>query len=234
MTLCDPSLYLDFTWKVGDDQCGSDHFPVYLQSNGPPPIDRVQRWKLNKADWETFRAECMIELDVDRFPDDGDQMEHFTKLLHDIAEKTIPKTSPNPKRFNKPWFNDDCKDAVKARKKSIRTINTNATPDNLNTHKKLRAKARRTIKASKRKSWKSFVSKLNSRSKIKTTWDMIRKIMVKVKSHAMNHLNKDGKNVTSVPDIANTLADAFSRNSSSEHYSEEFLKVKAETGANTT
>ncbi len=102
LTLCDPSLYLDFSWKVGDDLCGSDHFPVFLQRNGPPSVDRVQRWKLNKADWETFRAECMIELDVDRFPDDEDQMEHFTKLLHDIAKKTIPKTSANPKRFNKP------------------------------------------------------------------------------------------------------------------------------------
>ncbi len=84
-----------------------------------------------------------------------------------MSEKTIPKTSANPKRFNKPWFDEDCKEAIKARKKSLRKINSRATPENLNQHKILRAKARRTIKASKRKTWKSFVSKLNSRSKIK-------------------------------------------------------------------
>ncbi len=64
--------------------------------------------------------------------------------------------------------------------------------------------------------------------KDKTTWDMIRKINGKGKSNSVNHLNKGNEKVTSVPDIANTLADAFSRNSSSDHYSEEFLKVKTE------
>ncbi len=80
LTLCSPSLYLDFNWEVGDDLCGSDHFPVFLQSKGPPSIDRIQRWKLHKADWAAFSERCMIELDVDRFPDNEDPMEHFTTL----------------------------------------------------------------------------------------------------------------------------------------------------------
>ena len=27
LTLCSPSLFLDFSWKVGHDTCGSDQFP---------------------------------------------------------------------------------------------------------------------------------------------------------------------------------------------------------------
>ncbi len=228
LTLCHPSLYLDFTWKVGDDLCGSDHFPIFLQSNGPPSTDRVQRWKLHKADWDTFRDMCMIELDFDRFRDAEDPLEHYISLLHDIAEKTIPKTSAKPKRVNKPWFDEECKEAMTARKRSIRQINNQATPENLNAHRIFRAKARRTIKASKRRTWRSFVSKLNSRSKMKTTWDMIRKINGKGKHTSINHLNKAGHQVSSKADIANTLADTFSKNSSSNNYSEEFLKVKSE------
>ncbi|KAL5008959.1 hypothetical protein ScPMuIL_014540, partial [Solemya velum] len=60
----------------------------------------------------------------------------------------------------------------------------------------------------------------------KKTWDMVRKIQGKSKSNHVHHLNSDGKLITSVPDIANTLADAFSHNSSAEHCSKEFLRVK--------
>jgi hypothetical protein len=32
LTVTDPSLHLDFSWKVHDDLCGSDHFPIVLES----------------------------------------------------------------------------------------------------------------------------------------------------------------------------------------------------------
>ena len=28
LILCSPSIFLDFSWKVGPDPCGSDHFPI--------------------------------------------------------------------------------------------------------------------------------------------------------------------------------------------------------------
>ena len=33
LSLCHPSIYLDFTWDVGDDLCGSDHFPIFFTSS---------------------------------------------------------------------------------------------------------------------------------------------------------------------------------------------------------
>ena len=50
---------------------------------------------------------------------------------------------------------------------------------NLENYHVFRAKARRTIRDSKRKSWKQYVSKLNSRTSIKKVWDMVRKIQGK-------------------------------------------------------
>ena len=38
LTLCSPSLYLDFSWRVGPDPCGSDHFPIILENGGPPSL----------------------------------------------------------------------------------------------------------------------------------------------------------------------------------------------------
>ena len=33
LSICGPSLVLDYEWNIHDDLCGSDHFPVILTSN---------------------------------------------------------------------------------------------------------------------------------------------------------------------------------------------------------
>ena len=226
LSLCDPSLFLDFTWEVGDDLCGSDHFPIFLKYNGPNLNEKVQRWKLHKADWNTFQELCATELQTHLFEDVDDPISQFSSTLHNIAEQCIPKTSANPKRFNKPWYNDECKEAIRERKKALRDFNVRPTTANLSNFKIFRAKARRTIRQSKKTTWRKYVSKLNSRSTVKTTWDMIRKINGKGKSSKVHHLKTHDGDKTSVQDISNALADAFSKNSSSEQCSEKFRRIK--------
>ena len=126
---------------------------------------------------------------------------------------------------NKPWFNDDCKNAIAERKSILRQFNLRPTQENLSKFKIARAKARRTIKQSKRASWRQYVSRLNSRSSVKKTWDMIRKINGKNSSLHIGHLNV-GDDVTSKADIAHVLADTFKEKSSSSNYSTSFQKLK--------
>ncbi|MCU7801126.1 MAG: hypothetical protein KZQ70_13560, partial [gamma proteobacterium symbiont of Lucinoma myriamae] len=158
----------------------------------------------------------------------NDPIESFTSILHAIAEESIPKTSTKPKKTRKPWFNDECKVAVKERKGALKQFNNRPTQDNLNNFRIFRAKARRTIKESKRKSWKQYVSKLNSRSSIKKVWNMVRKIQGKGKSSSLGHLNVGNSKITSKKDISNILADTISKNSSSTNYSNTFKKTKNE------
>ena len=33
LSICGPSLVLDYEWNIHDDLCGSDHFPVIQTSN---------------------------------------------------------------------------------------------------------------------------------------------------------------------------------------------------------
>ena len=65
---------------------------------------------------------------------------------------------------------------------------------------------------------------------IKKVWDMVRKIQGKGKSALNNHLKKNNDNITSKKDIANTLADSFSKNSSSENYTSKFPNIKNQQG----
>ena len=70
------------------------------------------------------------------------------------------------------------------------------TSDNLNHYRIFRAKARQTIKSTKRKSWRTYVSNLNNKTPIKKVWDMVRKISGKSKSASYHHLNTNFNNAT--------------------------------------
>ena len=85
----------------------------------------------------------------------------------------------------------------------------------MNDVKVFRAKARRTIKLSKRRSWRSYVSKINHKTPIKKAWDMIRKISGKSKSPSYTRLVGTENKATSKTDIADTLRETFCYNSSS-------------------
>ena len=57
---------------------------------------------------------------------------------------------------------------------------------------------------------------------------MIRKINGKGKTLNVGHLNKPNRNIASTKeDISNTLAETFSKNSSSSNYDERFQTIKS-------
>ena len=204
----------------------SDHFPIVIESIPTQEEDHNAKWKLNKANWDLFHTLCDESLTTASLSDSTDCIADFTSSLIDISEKCIPKTSTNPKKSN-PWYNDDCKEAIKQRKDTLSRFCKFPTKDNLNTYRVFRAKAHRTIKSSKRKSWRTYVSNLNYKTPIKKVWDMVRKICGKSKAASHQHLNSNFNGgaetkATTKKDIADTLGDAFSKNSSNSNYPKEF------------
>ena len=227
LTIYSPGIFPGFNWKVCDDLHRSDHFPIQVSEVGLSVQQRPERWKLLKANWDLFRIHCEQTIYPSAFEDCENPAELFTSLLYSAAEKSIPRTSTNPKHPNKHWFNDDCRKAIKERKSVLRQFNLRPTQDNLSKFKIARAKARRTIKRSKRASWRQYVSRLNSRSSVKKTWDMIRKINGKTSSLNVGHLNVSDDVATSKTDIADVLADSFAEKSSSSNYSASFQKFQS-------
>ena len=189
-------------------------------------MNAQRKWKLSKANWERFQVLCEQTITRDKFQDCEDPAKLFTSLLIDAAKQSVPQTSTKPKKPPKSWFTDECKQAINARKEALRRFNLRPTSDNLSQFRISRAKARLTIKNSKRKSWRQYVSKLNSRTSSKKVWDMIRKINSKCSS-PINHLNVNNKELDTPRDIADALASTFTKKSSSENYSEQFQRNKA-------
>ena len=78
LSLCHPSLFLDFDWSVYADQCGSDHFPVIIESVSNSTNDHNTKWKLNKANWELYYSLCEEGLKIDKFDNSLDPLDDFT------------------------------------------------------------------------------------------------------------------------------------------------------------
>ena len=97
----------------------------------------------------------------------------FTKIILENSNKAIPKTSTNPKKISKPWFNENCKEAIKKRKNAEKQFSLSPSQNNLDNFRILKAKARRTMKQSRRESRKNFLSKLNSQTPMNKVWNAI-------------------------------------------------------------
>ena len=66
------------------------------------------------------------------------------------------------------------------------------------------------------------MSRLNSRTTLKSTWDMVRRISGKYKANTVSHLKYKNNYITDVKYVCNTLAERFAFNSSSDNYSHRF------------
>ena len=101
-------------------------------------------------------------------------------------------------------------------------VKTNITTNNLNNFRIARAKGRRACRKNKRASWQQYASRLNSRTTVKSTWDMVRRISDKYKANTVSHHKSNNNGITDVKEICNTLAEQFGFNSSSDNYSHTF------------
>jgi len=174
-------------------------------------------WKLCKADWVSFADRASEQLGSGN---PNISIDEFTEKLISTASDTILKSTHSGPKHNKVWFNDLCKDAIKKRKKTLRKIKSCPTSENIDRYKIIRANTRKTIKSTQRQSWQNFVSSINSRTSLKKVWNMINKTAGKRSSAEVKQLQTDDKEITSVTDIADTLAEIFSEIFSTSHYSE--------------
>ena len=154
-----------------------------------------------------FKLKCSLDINRHSFTDSTEKFPAFLNKLNYIATKCVPKSMGQSTGSFKPWFNSECKKAVKACQNVMDKCRTNPTSDNINEYKNCRASARKVIKENKRKYWHEYVSKLNVKTPAQKVWEMIRKISSKQRNTTIHHLeNNDGTKITERVDIANRLA----------------------------
>ena len=179
-----------------------------------------------KAAWSEFRTLYESQFTPETVVGMKDHEETFTSILHTIAEKTIPKTSAFPENSTSPGGPRNGKKYTIIGRKLLIAFKKHPTTEQLNIYKREHARARRVFRESMKNTWKNYVPKLNDRTPINKTWDMIRKITGRGQSNGIKHRVKDGHTITNIKQISNTLGDTLSSNSSSKNYSNAFQNHK--------
>ena len=54
LTIVDPSLLINLNWSVHDDLCGSEHFPIFVNTNDRFENDSIKNRNFIKAKWIKF------------------------------------------------------------------------------------------------------------------------------------------------------------------------------------
>ena len=81
LSICHPSLLLDFDWTVTEGQYGSNHFSVIIESVNTSTSDHNTKWNLNKANWESYHSLCDESLNIDKFENSLDPLDDLLLLL---------------------------------------------------------------------------------------------------------------------------------------------------------
>ena len=105
-----------------------------------------------------------------------DPVNTFTEILITVANQTIQKSKSGKRTVNTVFFNSDCADARRRRRKAQRLATASPTVLNMDNYSIVQANCRQTIRTSRRQSWQSFISKINSRTSLKKVWNVISKI----------------------------------------------------------
>ena len=155
----------------------------------------------------------------------------FITLILRAAHASIFRSDGRPSKRSVPWWTSKCKTDIRLKRRAWSAYRRNKTVANYTTFKRARAIARRTTREAKKDCWRRFVSTINSMTPISKIWSNIHKIAGKFQRNSAPVLLNQGIKVGDPREVAELLAEHFSRISRGDHLSRNFLdyKLLAET-----
>ena len=174
LALCSQSIAPHLDWTVLSDLHGSDHFLVIIHISildllwNIPHIEFLV-WPIGS----NFGHPCISLMHLSRM---SAMAQHFTDAILTAAKASIPQSSGTARHPPVPWWNPDCAVAIRARKRAFTLLQCHPTMDNLINYKRLRSRARRVIRDSKKSSWRAYISSLTHHTSSREVWHKVRKI----------------------------------------------------------
>jgi ribonuclease HI len=149
-----------------------------------------------------------------------------TKTIIIAAESSIRKSSGRISKQTRPWWNSDCQETYRNKRKSFNYFRRHPTVENFRNYKKCKAIFRRTLRRSQKESWENYVSKITTSITSKQLWQKVKRCSGLYPNNQINILQYNNQTISSVKDIANTIAGHFSNISSNNSYPTPFKKYK--------
>ena len=223
ITLSTSDIGQYLTWHTSDELYSSDHCPIYVmcdiqQRTSVPPTTH-HRWNLKKANWTDFAEKCDIHFDETAGESNCATM---TKCIVDTARDTVPLKSGKGK-YNCPWWTEDCKEAIRARKRAYNRFRRSHRTVHLMAYKQAKAKARQTIRKAKKDSWLQLLHMFTHSTPMNQLWDIIKRFTKRERFQRPLPVLKFGGNIIDDPyEVGNVLGQYYSDLSSSQHYRPSF------------
>ena len=154
----------------------SDHLPVtasFLQLSQRPSAGCMLRWKFRTDDWAKYMKLLQDSIDCSALPlQEAAQV--ITHTLETAGRHAFHLTTHRmPRCPGKPWRNDECTKAIKARRRVWNRWRKTPTILAGIEYRHLDAICNRIIVQAKRKSWHTHCSSLSFSSSSRQTWDFI-------------------------------------------------------------
>lgn len=114
-------------WNVDNKSTmGSDHFPIWVQIGVDivqTLVERIPRWKFDKANWELFKELCQNNLrEMVEVEDIEELSKEISGVLKNAAWEVIGKRKSKNSRKAVPWWNEECSRVVRERNKAMKKL----------------------------------------------------------------------------------------------------------------
>lgn len=234
LTLVSSSMAAICNWSVyKDGTIGSDHYPVLCKINislSQSIEERGGRWVFEKANWEHFQRESDRCLSQIEYNDDIETLENkIKKGIITAAMESIPKSKGKVKRKIVPWWDEECKEAVRNRNKAFKIMKRTHNFRHMIQYKYAQAIVRKTIRQAKRTYWRNYCSSIGNTTQIGEVWTMIKKMGGERREWSYPVLSSGNEIAVTNKEKAEMLANTFVNVHSSNNLSEEGKRGREKT-----
>ena len=158
-----------------------------------------------------------------------DNCETITQNIVETAQMFVPTRNVNSK-YQCPWWSDDCRDAIRARRRAQNRMRRDPHSQFLRIeYRKGKAKTRQILRTAQTNSWRELLSTFNHRTPMRKLWDILRKFSQKTRTMRPLPVLRHNNEILDEPAVvANHFGSYFANMSSQLNYSQAFLEHERE------
>lgn len=129
LTIATSTIAPDIEWDTLTSYNGSDHWPLHLKLfEQTPQAEPINKWRLKNPNWELYSSlvdNTLQNLEIDNQTLNIDQnnidilIEKLSKAIVESAHVAIGKSNRSANKKIVPWWNEECKLAIKKYKKAL-------------------------------------------------------------------------------------------------------------------
>jgi len=231
LTLTNPQVALNTTWEVANDNLGSDHYPIIINTKHKHTEDTDTQLKFNfkKANWNLFQTNCKRDLQSIQISDNPSQNYNtLLQIIHKNIAISVPQNKHKKSRITVPYWTDNCQKAINKRKAAAKLLRRYKNTPSMEIYKNAKAECKDIIQNEKTKYWQNYCSTLNQDTKLDSVWRMAKRIKgnnsTKVIPTLKDQNNKLYENNT---EKANLIAQQIQATSNNSNTSKKFKNRKA-------